>query len=140
MKYLLFILSFFFWSCQNQNFENDEFSIEKFDEFKSTEKFLPNDSMDYVGVLDEEKRKLWNEIINEISDEFQIVESENSELKYSKYQKVIKNGIVKLIPIKTTNEDRLLVCYYIQQLKDLTNVKGDEGKLAWYLEENELKK
>jgi hypothetical protein len=90
--------------------------------------------------LDDEKRKRLNEIINEISDEFQIVESENSELKYSEYQKAIENGIVKLIPIKTTNEDRLMVCYYIQRLKDLTNVQGDEGKLAWYLEKNELKK
>jgi len=130
-KYIIIVFVIFnFIACGQNQMKTPENAMEKFEEFKGKEKFLPDSKLYYPGISDQNMRPILSEKINLVADDFASVAlSENP--TDNAYQEKIKIGLSRFsdVYIKLDTEDRERVCSYFEELMDIVGLESSDGQL-----------
>lgn len=108
--------------------------MNKFEEFKSKEKFSADESLFYTGVSDPTLKKALTTYINMAADDFAHIASEK-ESTDKKYQTAIKQGLDRITKdnLYLDTEDRERVCTYFEELMDIVGLESSDGHLNMFM-------
>lgn len=138
----LVLIIFSLIACGQEEVKTPENAMSLFENFKSKEKFIEDNTIFYPGISDEEIRPVLTEKINKAADDFN--ELFNSESPTDKeYQKVIEIGLTRFstVYLGLDTEDRERVCGYFEELMDIVGLESSGGHLNNFMygfELNEL--
>ncbi|WP_242412099.1 DUF4844 domain-containing protein [Flavobacterium sp. Root186] len=105
-------------------------AMQKFENFKNKEKFLPDNTIFYPGIGDEKLKSILTEKINLMADDFKkIAESKNP--TDENYQNAIKTGLNRFseIYLELDTENRERICTYFEELMDIVGLESSDGQL-----------
>lgn len=102
--------------------------MDKFEEFKSKEKFAADTLMHYTGITDETLRIELTQKINLAADDFKKL-AESGKATESDYQDRIEVGLKRFDSASLDTEDRERVCHYFEELMDIVGLESSGGKL-----------
>lgn len=102
----------------------------KFEEFKSKEKFVQDNTLFYPGIGDPTLKPILTEKINLVADDFKML-ADRGTATDKDYQNAIKNGLDRFadIYINLDTEDRERVCHYFEELMDIVGLESSGGHL-----------
>ena len=102
----------------------------KFQEFKTKEKFIQDDTIFYPGIGNPTLQQLLTKKINLASDEFMKVAKSGTATE-NEYQDIIKKGLNNFadIYVELDTEDRERVCGYFEELMDIVGLESSGGHL-----------
>lgn len=103
-------------------------AMNKFDEFKSKEKFIAEQF--YPGIADTTMRPLLTNKINQAADDFAAL-AQSSNVTDKDYQDKIQTGLQRFsdIYINIDTEDRERICTYYEELMDIVGLESSGGHL-----------
>ncbi|MDA3614341.1 DUF4844 domain-containing protein [Polluticaenibacter yanchengensis] len=132
---ILLVITFsFLTACENGQIKTPDTVMNKFEEFKSRDKFLADPAIYYPGIADLNLKPTLNEKLNLAADDFkEISESKNPTEK--DYQNKIEIGLKRFsdIYINLDTEDRERVCLYFEELMDIVDLESSGGHLINFM-------
>ena len=105
-------------------------SMDKFEEFKSKEKFVEDTTIFYPGIADPSMRPILTAKINLVADDFKAL-AQTGNATDMEYQEKIKIGLQRFydVYINLDTEDRERVCHYFEELMDIVGLESSNGLL-----------
>jgi hypothetical protein len=105
-------------------------AMDKFEKFKTKEKFVQDNSILYPGIADPAMRPILTVKINLVADDFKAL-AEKGKATDKEYQAKIKIGLQRFndVYIKLDTEDRERVCLYFEELMDIVGLESSNGQL-----------
>lgn len=100
-------------------------AMDKFEKFKSKEKFVEDNSIPYPGIADPSMKPVLTAKINLAADDFKAL-AETGKATDKAYQKKIKIGLQRFydVYILPDTEDRERVCLYFEELMDIVGLES----------------
>lgn len=104
--------------------------MENFEAFQKKDKFNPDEKLMYTGVQDSAIKSILNIGIQLITEDFIKLSKEKSTTEKD-YQDAISTGLKRYTKIYSSldTEDRERICYYIEELMDIVELKSSGGHL-----------
>jgi len=106
--------------------------MDKFEEFKNKEKFIPDSAIFYAGIAEPALRPVLTQIVNQAADDFREVFSTVSPTDAG-YQQKISAGLKRLDGIYLDTEDKERLCHYFEELMEMVGLKSSAGILNEFL-------
>ena len=105
-------------------------AMDKFEKFKTKEKFLQDNSIFYPGIADPAMRPILSAKINLAADDFKAL-AETGKATDKEYQEKIKIGLQRFydVYINLDTEDRERVCLYFEEIMDIVGLESSNGQL-----------
>lgn len=132
MKRNIFIvlLILFFTACKENQTKTTNVNMNKFEAFKTKEKFTEDKTLFYPGIADSALRPTLTEKINLAADDFKTL-AESGEATDKEYQDKIENGLKRFsnIYIDLDTEERERICHYYEELMDIVGLESSDGHL-----------
>jgi hypothetical protein len=132
MKLKLFLISVIlsFLSCGQTKMKTSTDAMDKFENFKNKEKFLPDNTIFYPGIGDEKLKPVLTEKINLAADDFKKIAESNNPTDEN-YQNAIKTGLNRFseINLELDTENRERICTYFEELMDIVGLESSDGQL-----------
>ncbi|KUJ61850.1 hypothetical protein AR687_09805 [Flavobacteriaceae bacterium CRH] len=138
-KLFLILILYLFASCGQGQIETPPEAMNKFEAFKSKEKFIADDTFFYPGIGDEKLKPILTEKINLAAEDFEkAAKSKNATAQ--DYQNVIKKGLQRFssIYIEIDTEDRERICSYFEELMDIVGLESSDGQLNDFMYDFDL--
>lgn len=117
-------------SCGNVEMKLPANAMNKFENFKNKEKFLPDNSIFYPGIGDKSLKPILTEKINLAADDFKKAASLDK-VTDENYQNAIKTGLKRFsdIYLELDTENRERICMYFEELMDIVGLESSNGQL-----------
>jgi hypothetical protein len=127
---LLIFIIILFSSCGQGKIKTPIDAMNKFDNFRNKEKFLPDNTIFYPGIGIPELKPILTEKINLASDDFKKIAESNNPTDID-YQNAIKKGLQRFseIYIELDTENRERICTYFEELMDIVGLESSDGQL-----------
>ena len=128
-------LTFLFLNASGQGqIKTPNNAMQKFEDFKSKEKFIPDTTFHYPGIADLALRPTLTEKINLAADDFQKI-AKNGNATDKDYQDKIEIGLKRFskIYINLDTEDGERVCHYFEELMDIVGLESSGGHLNKFM-------
>lgn len=105
-------------------------AMNKFEEFKSKEKFEEDHAILYPGIGDPKLKPILTDKINLASDDFKEIAQSNHATDED-YQNAIKTGLQRFyaIYLNLDTEKRERICGYFEELMDIVGLESSNGQL-----------
>ena len=138
MKKLTFFISFIIltsiYSCGQNKIKTPISAMNKFEEFISKEKFLPDSKIFYLGIGDEKLKPILTELINESAKDFQNIAVKGI-ASDNDYQNAIEKGLNRFskIYLELDTENRERICTYFEELMDIVGLESSGGLLNEFM-------
>ena len=138
MKKLTFFISFIvltsIYSCGQNKIKTPISAMNKFEEFISKEKFLPDSKILYPGIGDEKLKPILTELINESAKDFQNIAVKGI-ASDNDYQNAIEKGLNRFskIYLELDTENRERICAYFEELMDIVGLESSGGLLNEFM-------
>ena len=138
MKKLTFFISFIvltsIYSCGQNKIKTPITAMNKFEEFISKEKFLPDSKIFYLGIGDEKLKPILTELINESAKDFQNIAVKGI-ASDNDYQNAIEKGLNRFskIYLELDTENRERICTYFEELMDIVGLESSGGLLNEFM-------
>lgn len=104
--------------------------MEKFERFKSKEKFAADEKLYYPGIGDEKLKPILTLKINLAAEDFEKI-AQSKDATDKDYQNAIKKGLQRFseiyLDIDTENRER--ICHYFEELMDIVGLESSDGQL-----------
>lgn len=125
---------FFIISCEQGKIQTPANAMDKFEAFKSKEKFTPDTTIFYPGIADSTMRPILTEKINSAATDFKKL-AEKGDATAKDYQDKIQVGLDRFsdVYINLDTEDRERVCHYFEELMDVVGLESSGGHLNHFL-------
>ena len=119
-----------FAACGQGQIKTPANAMDKFDAFKTKEKFVQDNTVHYPGLSDPAMRPTLTDKINLAADDFKKL-SLSGNATDKDYQEKIKIGLQRFddIYINLDTEDRERVCEYFEELMDIVGLQSSGGHL-----------
>ncbi|MBA4276086.1 DUF4844 domain-containing protein [Flavobacterium sp.] len=128
---ILFILAILSLNACGQNqMKTPNNAMDKFEKFKTKEKFVEDNTIHYPGIADKKMRPILNEKINKVAEGFKKIAQEKNPTE-KEYQNEIKIGLESFtdIYLNLDTEDRERVCSYFEEIMDIVGLESSNGQL-----------
>ena len=138
MKKLTFFISFIvltsIYSCGQNKIKTPISAMNKFEEFISKEKFLPDSKIFYPGIGDEKLKPILTELLNESAKDFQNIAVKGI-ASDNDYQNAIVKGLNRFskIYLELDTENRERICTYFEELMDIVGLESSGGLLNEFM-------
>lgn len=108
--------------------------MQKFEDFKNKEKFIPETTIHYPRIADLELRPTLTEKINLAANDFQKI-AKSGKATDKDYQGKIEIGLNRFseVYINLDTEDRERVCQYFEELMDIVGIESSGGHLNEFM-------
>lgn len=105
-------------------------AMDKFEKFKTKEKFIQDNSILYPGIADPTMRPTLSTKINLAADDFKTL-AESGKATDKEYQEKIKVGLLRFSDVyeNLDTEDRERICSYFEELMDIVGLESSNGQL-----------
>ena len=115
---------------KQKQIKTPENAMTKFDAFKRTEKFIPDEKLFYPGIGTPPLKPVLTDKINWAANDFQELANKGNATE-KEYQDAIKKGLDRFndIYIDLDTEDRERICSYFEELMDIAGVESSGGHL-----------
>lgn len=123
---LLAVLSFN--SCAQNHIKTPLDAVEKLEAFKAKDKFYPDTSLFYPGLMDTTSKPLFVKLINAAADDFKKV-VESGVTTEANYHKAIDTAIKRFGFHYVDTEDRERVGRYLEELMDIVGLQSSGGRI-----------
>ncbi|KQO33166.1 hypothetical protein ASF10_19015 [Flavobacterium sp. Leaf82] len=129
-KIFLISVSLMFLCCGQGQIKTPIDAMNKFEEFKSKEKFVTDNVIFYPGIGDPKLKPILTDKINLASDDFKKVAQSNHSSDED-YQNAIKIGLKRFstIYLDLDTENRERICSYFEELMDIVGLESSDGQL-----------
>ncbi|MDR7370859.1 DUF4844 domain-containing protein [Flavobacterium aquidurense] len=129
-KLSFLIVALVFSACGQSQIKTPINAINKFEQFKSKEKFVADNTIFYPGIGDKKLKPILTEKINLASDDFKKVAASNNATEED-YQNAIKKGLQRfsVIYLEIDTENRERICTYFEELMDIVGLESSNGQL-----------
>lgn len=133
-KILLMSVIILFTQCGQGQIKTPIGTMKKFDEFKSKEKFVTDNTIFYPGIGDPKLKPILTDKINLASDDFKKV-AESNDATDKEYQNAIKTGLSRFseIYLEIDTENRERICSYFEELMDIVGLESSGGQLNVFM-------
>lgn len=123
-----------FYSCGQSKINTPKAAINRFEDFISKEKFLPDSKIFYPGIGDEKLKPILTKLINESANDFQNIAIKGSASDIE-YQNAIKKGLNRFskIYLELDTENRERICSYYEELMDIVGLESSGGLLNEFM-------
>ena len=128
-RILIALALLLFTTCKQGEVKLDN-TIEKFQEFRSKEKFLRDDRLFYSGIGNPTLKQLLTKRIDLVACDFQNL-AVNGTAEDKDYQNAIMKGLERFSDIYSLidTEDRERICLYFEELMDIVGLESSGGFL-----------
>ncbi len=100
----------------------------QFEEFRSKEKFIPDEKLFYPGIGDPAQKLILTEKINLAANDFEEL-AKRGNATDKNYQNAIKKGLGRFAGIYIDSENQDRICYYFEELMDIVGLESSDGHL-----------
>lgn len=109
-------------------------AMDKFEDFKIKEKFIPDSTTHYPGIADPALRPILTKKINLAAGDFQNI-AKSGMATDKEYQDKIEVGLNRFsdIYINLDTEDRERICKYFEELMDIVGLESSAGHLNEFM-------
>ena len=125
---LLGLISFIFTSCGQEKLKTLENAMIKFEEFKHKKKFTADQRLSYPGIRDKKQQISLTQKINLAAEDFEKLTKKGNATERD-YQNAIKIGFDRFAGTYIDSEDQDRICYYFEELMDITGLESSGGHL-----------
>jgi hypothetical protein len=124
---ILLVLTFFLFAACGQRQINEN-TMTQFEEFRSKEKFIPDEKLFYPGIGDPAQKLILTEKINLAANDFEEL-AKRGNATDKNYQNAIKKGLGRFAGIYIDSENQDRICYYFEELMDIVGLESSDGHL-----------
>ena len=127
--YLLLLVCFTsLHSCAQKQMKIPTDAVKKLEAFKAKDKFYPDDSVYYPGLMDSTTKPLFVSLMNAAADDFKKVVESGTATEAS-YHNAIDNAIKRFEPYFIDTEDRERIGRYFEELMDIVGLQSSGGRI-----------